>query len=159
MSDALSDGRRIRVLNILDDYNREVVAIEAGLSIPAERVVRVLKRIGEERGLPQKIRVDNGPEFLAYAFQQFCKDRIQIQYIQAGKPTQNAYIERLNRLYREDVLDAYLFEDLEELSILSEDWRIDYNKNHPHKSLGRMSPEAYAAHAGSGPRATSGSTS
>lgn len=88
MSDALSDGRKIRTLNIMDDFNREMLAIEIGLSIPAERVVRVLKRLDQERGLPEKLRVDNGPEFLAKAFQDFCRDKIRIQYIQPGKPTQ-----------------------------------------------------------------------
>ena len=119
MSDALEDGRKIRVLIILDDFNREVLAIEAGLSIPAQRVVRVLKQLKEERGLPQKIRVDNGPEFLAKDFQRFCRDRVHIHYIQPGKPTQNAYIERLNREFREDVLDAYWFEDLDQVNVLA----------------------------------------
>ena len=140
MSDALSDGRKIRVLNIMDDYNREVLAIEVGLSFPSERVVRVLQQLNEERGLPQHIRVDNGPEFIAKAFQQYCYGKVDIQYIQPGKPTQNAYIERLNRHFREDVLDAYLFDNLEQVNILAEDWRQDYNRNHPHKSLGRKSP-------------------
>ena len=151
MSDALQDGRKIRVLNIMDDYNREMLAIEVGLSIPSQRVVRVLQRLEEQRGLPERIRVDNGPEFMAKVFMNYCKNRTQIQYIQPGKPTQNAYIERLNRLFREDVLDAYLFEDLEEVGILAEDWRQDYNRNHPHKSLGRMSPEAYLEHHMSAP--------
>ena len=140
MSDALSDGRKIRVLNIMDDYNREVLAIEVGLSFPSERVVRVLQQLNEERGLPQRIRVDNGPEFIAKAFQQYCYGKVDIQYIQPGKPTQNAYIERLNRHFREDVLDAYLFDNLDQVNILAEDWRQDYNRNHPHKSLGRKSP-------------------
>ena len=140
MSDALSDGRKIRVLNIMDDYNREVLAIEVGLSIPSERVVRVLQQLEEERGLPQRIRVDNGPEFIAKAFQRFCEGKINIQYIQPGKPTQNACIERLSRYFRKDVLDAYLFDHLEQVNTLAEDWRVDYNQNHPHKSLGGKSP-------------------
>lgn len=145
MSDSLSDGRKIRVLNIMDDYNREVIAIEVGLSIPSERVVRVFQRLELERPLPQRIRVDNGPEFLAKAFRRYCEKKIEIQYIQPGKPTQNAYIERLNRLFREDVLDAYWFEDLNQVQILAEDWRHDYNQNHPHKSLGGKSPSLFLA--------------
>jgi putative transposase len=145
MSDALSDGRKIRVLNIIDDFNREVLRVKVGLSFPAERVVRVLRRLEEERGLPQHIRVDNGPEFIAKAFQNFCKGKVEIKYIQPGKPTQNAYIERLNRQFREDVLDAYLFENLEQVAILAEDWRQDYNQNHPHKSLGGKSPRQVLA--------------
>jgi putative transposase len=145
MSDALSDGRKIRVLNIMDDFNREVLAVEVGLSMPAERVVRILHRLEIDQGLPEKIRVDNGPEFLAKKFQAYCKDRIKIQYIQPGKPTQNAYIERLNRHFREDVLDAYLFDNLEQVNIMAEMWRQDYNANHPHKALGGLSPKAYEA--------------
>ncbi len=145
MCDALEDGRRIRVLLILDDFNREVLAIEVGLSIPAERVVRVLERLEEQRGLPDTIRVDNGPEFLAKVFKAYCRSNFRIQYIQPGKPTQNAYIERLNRSFREDVLDAHWFENLEQVRILAEDWRQDYNQNHPHKSLGRMSPVDFLA--------------
>lgn len=140
MSDALSDGRKIRVLNVMDDFNREMLAIEVGLSIPSERVVRVLERLEEERGLPHQVRVDNGPEFIAQAFKQYCHGKVLIKYIQPGKPTQNAYMERLNRHLREDVLDAYLFDSLEQVNILAEDWRQDYNRNHPHKSLGRKSP-------------------
>ena len=123
MSDTLQDGRKIRVLNIMDDYNREMLAIEVGLSIPAQRVVSVLQRLEEQRGLPEKIRVDNAPEFIVKVFQAYCKNKILIQYIQSGKPTQNDYIERLHRLFREDVLDAHLFEDLEKVCILAEDWR------------------------------------
>jgi putative transposase len=150
MSDALSDGRKIRVLNIIDDFNREVLRVKVGLSFPAERVVRVLRRLEEERGLPQHIRVDNGPEFIAKAFQNFCKGKVEIKYIQPGKPTQNAYIERLNRQFREDVLDAYLFENLEQVAILAEDWRRDYNQNHPHKSLGGKSPRQVLGGGGGG---------
>jgi putative transposase len=145
MSDALSDGRKIRVFNVMDDYNREVLAVNVGLSFPSERVVRTLKRLEEERGLPKHIRVDNGPEFIAKTFQNFCKGKVEIKYIQPGKPTQNAYIERLNRQFREDVLDAYLFENLEQVAILAEDWRRDYNQHHPHKSLGGKSPRQVLA--------------
>jgi len=146
MSDALEDGRKIRVLIVLDDFNREVPLVEAGLSFPAQRVVRSLIRLEGERPLPKKIRVDNGPEFLAKDFQDFCASRkIKIQYIQPGKPTQNAYVERLNREFREDVLDAHWFEDLDQVNVMAEIWRQDYNENHPHKSLGKKSPMAYLA--------------
>lgn len=144
MSDSLIDGRKIRTLNIMDDYNREVMAIEVGLSYPALRVVRTLNQLKEISGLPKKIRVDNGPEFIAKVFQQWCKDNeIEIQYTQPGKPMQNGYIERLNRFFREDVLDAYWIEDLEHLRILKEEWIEDYNNNHPHSSLNGLSPKAY----------------
>ncbi|MFK7756872.1 MAG: IS3 family transposase [Flavobacteriales bacterium] len=141
MSDALSDGRRIRVFNIIDDCNREALAIRSSISFPAQRVVRVLEELEEHIGLPKKIRVDNGPEFISNHFSDWCKSKaISIHYIQPGKPMQNGYIERFNRLFREDVLDAYWFEDLEQLRVISDKWRDDYNQNHPHKSLKMMSP-------------------
>ena len=145
MSDALGDGRRVRMLNIIDDHNREALAIEAGISFPAQRVVRVLNQLEEELGLPKTIRVDNGPEFIAHYFKDWCDVKgITIQYIQPGKPMQNGYIERFNRFFRDDVLDAYWFEDLEQLRIIAEKWRYDYNYNHPHKSLGRLAPCQFA---------------
>lgn len=144
MSDSLSDGRRVRTLNIIDDCNREALAIEAGISFPSQRVVRVLCQVGEERGFPNVIRVDNGPEFIAHYFQKWCKTNgITIQYTQPGKPMQNGFIERFNRFFREDILDAYWFEDLGQLRILADKWRYDYNHNHPHKSLGGLSPVQY----------------
>ncbi len=144
MSDALADKRKIRILNVIDDFNREALAIEAGLGFPSERVIRVLYHLGEEIGLPKAIRVDNGPEFTSINFQQWCKaNSIEIKYIQPGSPVQNAFVERFNRYFREDVLDAYWFEDLEQLRIIIEKWRQDYNENHPHKSLGRLSPKQY----------------
>lgn len=145
MSDALGDGRRVRILNIIDDCNREALALEPGISLPAQRVVRVLSQLEEEIGLPKVIRVDNGPEFISKHFQFWCKKKqIKIQYIQAGRPMQNGYIERFNRFFREDILDAYWFEDLEQLRILAEKWRVDYNYNHPHKSLGGLAPCQFA---------------
>jgi putative transposase len=144
MSDALVYGRKVRILNVIDDYNREVLAAEPDFSMPAERVIAILDQVIARRGKPQIIRVDNGPEYCARAFTEWCeKNNIRIQYIQPGKPMQNAYIERLNRLFREDILDAYLFEDLEEMRLLADEWMDDYNRNHPHSALGGLSPLAY----------------
>lgn len=144
MSDALTDKRKIRIFNVIDDYNREALAIEVGLGFPSERVIRVLDHLSEEIGLPKAIRVDNGPEFTSMNFQNWCKENnIEIKYIQPGSPVQNAFIERFNRYFREDVLDAYWFEDLEQLRVIIERWRTDYNYNHPHKSLGRLTPNQY----------------
>ena len=138
-------GVNFRVLNIIDDFNREALASEAAFSFPAQQVVEIMKRLAFIKGLPKKLRVDNGPEFMAKVFVQWCKEhQVQIQYIQPGKPVQNAYIERFNRLYREDVLDAYLFESLFQVRMLSEQWKKDYNLNHPHQSLDRKSPLAFA---------------
>ena len=93
MSDALSYGRRIRILNIIDDYNREALAVEPGFSSPSEQVIRVMKEVIFFRGKPQSVRVDNGPEFISKVFTNWCEFKgIKIKYIQPGKPVQNAYI-------------------------------------------------------------------
>jgi len=142
MSDALTSGRKLRVLKVMDDYTRESLAAYADYSIPSEQVVSVLEQVIAERGeKPEQIRVDNGPEFTSKAFINWCsKNAISIKYIQPGKPMQNGYIERLNRTFREDVLDAYQFETLEELRMLSDEWQYNYNHYHPHKSLKRKTP-------------------
>jgi len=144
MSDALTTGRKLRILNIMDDCTRESLAAYADFSIPAEKVVMVLKDIIAERGKPEQIRVDNGPEFIGGVLTKWCKNNgIELKHIQPGKPMQNGYIERLNKTFREDVLDAYLFETLEEVRIQSDEWQHNYNHKHPHKSLKRKSPYAF----------------
>lgn len=144
VSDALCSGRRIRVLNIMDDFNREALAVEPNISIPSQGVIRTLEDVMEWRGKPDQIRVDNGPEFTSSDFMDWCKGKgIKINYIQPGKPVQNAFIERFNRTYREEVLDAYIFEDLEQVRQLSMEWMEEYNKERPHESLKGKSPEKY----------------
>ena len=144
MSDALTDGRKFRTFNLIDDFNREVLAVEADTSLPAKRVVRILNRVIWERGKPNSIRVDNGPEFISSTLESFCKEKgIQLQFIKPGKPMQNGYVERFNRTYREDILDAYLFANIKEVRELSEEWMKDYNEFHPHKSLNGYSPIGY----------------
>jgi len=149
MSDALMNGRKIRLLNVMDDFNREMLAIEVDTSLTGERVTRVVDQIADWRGKPDQIRVDNGPEFISTAFVSYCNQKgIKIKYIQPGKPVQNGYIERMNRTIREDVLDAYLFENLEQVRELTQKWMEDYNQNYPHKGLGMLSPRAYAVNSG-----------
>ena len=141
MHDVLENEGKFRVLNVIDDYNREALAIEWGHSFPSLRVIDIWDRLIEFRGKPDTIRVDNGSEFIAKVFQTWCfNHRIAIKYIQPGKPMQNAYVERFNRTFREDVLDAYIFESIQQVRILAENWRKDYNQYHPHKSLMGMSP-------------------
>lgn len=145
MSDTLTNGRKFRVLNVIDDHNREALLNEAFYSIPAERLVNSLKQLMQFRPKPKRIRTDNGPEFISKTFVKFCNEQgIKLQYIQPGKPAQNAYIERLNRTFREDVLDAYLFKSIQEVNALAFEWQVEYNKNHPHKSLNGLSPWLYA---------------
>ena len=145
MSDSLVDGRRFRLLNVIDDFNRESLAVEVDSSLPSLRVIRVLNHIIEQRGKPANIRTDNGPEFMSHHLQHWCeKNNITLQYIQPGRPMQNAYIERKNGSLRRELLTAYLFYSLAEVRAMSEEWRIDYNTERPHKSLGYLSPVKYA---------------
>ena len=144
MSDVLTDGRKVRILNVIDDCNREALVTDPGLNYPARQVVETLEHLEEEIGLPQYIRCDNGPEFISKVFMSWCQSKhIEIKYTQPGKPMQNGYVERFNRFYREDILDAYYFNDLYQLRALSEHWRMDYNQNHPHDSLGNKSPQEF----------------
>ena len=147
MSDSLADGRRYRLFNVIDDFNRESLAIEVDTSLPSLRVIRVLERLVAERGKPANIRCDNGPEFISHKLEQWCNEKdkqITLQFIQPGKPMQNAYIERNNGSIRRELLDAYLFYTLAEVRSLSHEWRVDYNAERPHKSLGYLSPLQYA---------------
>jgi putative transposase len=145
MSDALANGRAFRTLNVIDDYNREALWIEVDTSLPAERVVRVLEQLLFWRGKPTQIRMDNGPELISRRLESWAKDKhIDLLHIQPGKPAQNAYIERFNRTYREDVLDAYLFDDLEEVRTITERWLEDYNTIRPHQALQGLPPRQFA---------------
>lgn len=144
MHDSLEYGRKIRVLNIIDDFSREALAVEPAYSHSGESVVAILNELIWSRGKPLALRTDNGPEFISKCLSSWCKERnIEMKYIQPGQPTQNAYIERFNRLFREDVLDAYVFEDLKQVKELAQEWKNDYNLNHPHSSLGGLSPKNY----------------
>ncbi len=144
MHDTLANGRKIRILNVIDDYNREAVAMDVDYSHSSHSLCRVLGQVIQERGIPKEIRCDNGPEFTSSMFAEYASERgIQIKFIQPGKPTQNAYIERFNRTYREDILDAFLFFEMKQVRELTEYWRNDYNENHPHQSLNNRSPLNY----------------
>jgi putative transposase len=142
MSDALVTGRKLRVLKVMDDCTRESLVVWCDYSITGEKVTELLQEIIRERGAkPMQIRVDNGPEFTSKAFTSWCaKQSIVIKYIQPGKPMQNGYIERLNRSFREDVLDAFLLESLEEARIASDEWQYKYNHVLPHDSLDKITP-------------------
>ena len=145
MSDALSNGRTFRTLNVIDDYNREALWIEVDTSLPAERVVRVLEQLLDWRGKPTCIRMDNGPELISQRLERWAQEKhIELLHIQPGKPSQNAYIERFNRTFREDVLNAYLFDDLEEVRNITERWLEDYNTIRPHQALQGLPPRQFA---------------
>ncbi len=150
MSDALADGRRFRTFNVVDDFNREAVHIEIDTSITSPRLVRIFEHLRTEHGLPQVLRTENGPEFLGEIFTSWAKRAgMAIQYIEPGKPNQNAYVERLNRTYREELLDLYLFALLDDVREATYWWMIEYNEDMPHDALGDLTPlEARANVAG-----------
>lgn len=144
MHDALVCGRRFRTFNVVDDFNREALAIEIDLNIPAQRVVRVLDRIVANRGYPLKMRMDNGPELVSLALAQWAEEHgVQLEFIKQGKPTQNAFIERFNRTYRTEILDFYLFRTLNEAREITERWLKEYNNERPHESLNNLTPAEY----------------
>ena len=144
MSDSLSNGRAFRTLNIIDDFNREALWIEVDFSIPALRVIRVLNMLAAWRGIPKQIRMDNGPELISKALEEWAKiHKVELAFIEPGKPAQNAYIERFNRTYREDVLDAYLFSTLQEVRDITDEWIEEYNIIRPHESLEGLPPYQY----------------
>ena len=137
MHDQLEDGRSYRLFNVLDDFNREGLAIEVDLSLPAERVVRALNQIIEWRGKPKQIRCDNGPEYISKLLGQWAdKHQILLVFIQPGNPQQNAYIERYNRTVRYDWLSQYLFESIAEVHLYATQWLWIYNNERPNTAIG-----------------------
>jgi putative transposase len=141
MADRLVDGRQFRLLNVLDDFNREGLGIEVDFSLPAERVVRALNQIIEWRGRPLAIRVDNGPEYVSGTLMAWAeKQGIVLTYIQPGKPQQNAYVERDNRTVRHEWLDLYIFETIEEVQEIATNWLWTYNHDRPNTGIGGMTP-------------------
>lgn len=141
MADRLADGRQFRLLNVLDDFNREGLGIEIDFSLPSERVVRALNQIIEWRGQPFAIRVDNGPEYVSATLSEWAAAKgIALNHIQPGKPQQNAFVERYNRTVRHEWLDAYLFETIEEVQETATKWLWTYNHQRPNMAIGGIPP-------------------
>lgn len=146
MSDALANGSKIRTLNIIDQFNRKCVSIEIERSFPSRKVIEAVKRAIQEHGKPKGIRTDNGPEFTSHVFQQWLEDNgIEWIKIQKGKPQQNAIIERFNKTFREDILDANKFFSFDHIRALTSDWINNYNDDRPHEALNYKTPNEYAA--------------
>jgi len=142
MHDQLSDGRSFRTFNVIDDFNREGLGIEVGFSLPATRVIRALNQIIEWRGLPCVIRCDNGPEYVSELLATWAEKRgIGLQFIQPGKPQQNAYVERYNRTVRYDWLNQYLFETIEDVQQAATAWLWTYNNERPNMAIGGITPK------------------
>lgn len=144
VSDTLSSGRRFRCLTMLDEFNRESLAIHVAHSIPSTGVIEVLERLRVERGLPEIIVTDNGPEFTSRAFDAWAYARgVKLEHIQPGKPVQNCFIESFNGTFRHDCLNAHWFLSLDDARRTIEAWRRDYNEVRPHSSLGRLTPHEF----------------
>lgn len=149
MTDTLVSGRPFRTFNVVDDFNREALHIEVDTSITSVRLVRVFEQLLADHGLPQVLRTDNGPEFLGEAFVSWAKAHgMALQYIQPGKPNQNAFIERFNRTFREEVLDQHLFARLDDVREAAWWWMLEYNEERPHDSLDGLAPVEYRQRAG-----------
>jgi putative transposase len=141
MHDQIADGRSVRVLNVIDDFNREGLIAEVDFSIPAVKLTRYLDQLFEWRGQPKVIRSDNGPEFISHHYREWAEKRgIALWYTQPGNPQQNAFVERYNRTMREDLLTPHIFASIEELQHLSTEWLWCYNNRRPHIANGRMTP-------------------
>lgn len=144
--DSLASGRKFRTLNLMDAYTREALWIEVDNSLPGLRVVRVLERVAQERGLPEAIQVDNGPEFISRVVDQWAyANGVALHFIDPGKPVQNAFIESFNGKFRDECLNQNWHTGLEDARRIIETWRVDYNTVRPHSSLGYQTPEEYAA--------------
>ena len=146
-SDETAEGRQIRLLNVVDEFTRESLAVEVERSFTADATVEVLERLVKELGIaPEHVRMDNGPELSAHALRDWCRfGGTATAYIEPGSPWQNPYAESFNARVRDEVLDVELFETLAEAKLILADWRAAYNAEHPHSALGMLSPARFAA--------------
>jgi putative transposase len=152
MSDQLFDGRRIRLLTIVDNHTRESLSIRVGQRLRGMDVVKELERITKQQGMPKVIRVDNGPEFISKDVDLWAYwNKVKLDFIRPGKPTDNAYIESFNGKFRQECLNENWFLSLEDAEEKIESWRQDYNTQRPHSSLGNITPSEFAG--GSSPPA------
>jgi putative transposase len=159
MSDGLADGRRLRCLTIVDDCTRECVAIEVDTSITGSRVKAVLERLADLRGLPRSITVDHGPEFEGQVLDVWAYQHgVGLSFIRPGKPNDNAYIESFNGKFRDECLNEHCFRSIAHAREVIEDWRVEYNRERTHSSLGDITPEEFAAKIAAEPKRSVNST-
>lgn len=153
LSDAFAEGRRFRILAVVDDFTRECLALVADTSLPGLRVVRELEIIVAQRGRPAMCVSDNGTELTGMAVLRFSQEmRIEWHYIAPGKPTQNAFIESFNARLRDELLNETLFTSLAQVRAVLNAWKDDYNNVRPHSALGNLTPTEYAARSAPGPQ-------
>ena len=144
--DVTAQGRKLRMLNIVDDYTRECLWIETDTSLNGERVKRVLSCLVDLRGRPERLVMDNGPEFTGHVLDQWSYDTgIPLDFIEPGKPQQNGYVESFNGKFRDECLNEHWFANVAEARKIIEEWRVDYNEQRPHSSLGYLAPAEFAA--------------
>jgi len=144
VSDGFVDGRRLRCLNVVDDFTKECLAIEVDTSLPGRRVVNVLERLAEMRGLPRSITVDNGPEFISKALDAWAyEQQLTLRFIEPGKPQQNAYVESFNGKFRDECLNEHWFLSMRHARAVIADWRVEYNEERPHSALDYQTPKEF----------------
>jgi putative transposase len=145
VADTLLDGRRFRVLTVVDNFTRECPIIEAGISLTGKSVVEQLERLARGRGLPRSITVDNGSEFISKALDYWAYQHdVKLDFIRPGKPVENAFIESFNGRLRDECLNANIFVSIADAKQKLERWRQDYNENRPHSSIGDLTPNEFA---------------
>lgn len=141
MHDQLGDGRSYRLFNVIDDFNREGLIIEADFSLPAIRVIRALDQVVEWRGKPKRIRSDNGSEYISHLLKDWAEQNdIKLEFIQPGNPQQNAYVERYNRTVRYDWLSQYIFKSINQVQEYATRWLWTYNNDRPNMAIGGITP-------------------
>jgi putative transposase len=144
LHDALATGRKLRTLSIEDAYTREMLVIEVDTSLPSLRVIRVLEKVRLQRGLPERIVIDNGTEFTSKAVDQWAyENKVKLHFITPGRPMENGYIESFHGKFREECLNEHWFLTLDDARETIEEWRLDYNHVRPHSSLGYRTPEEF----------------
>jgi putative transposase len=146
VNDVLYDGRKFRVFNLIDDYSREAIVQYADFSISGIRLVRLFEELKRQRAMPKQIVCDNGTEFTSKAFRKWAQDnKVEIHYIDKGKPTQNAFVESFNGKFRDECLNEEWFSSISATRSIIEAWRIDYNSERPHSGLNGLSPYEFIA--------------
>lgn len=144
MSDRLENGKKLRILNVMDTYSRESLTVSVSATFTSEKVVGKLEELIKDRGVPKEIKLDNGPEYIASTLKDWAKENnIKLNYIPPGKPHKNGHIESFNGKFRKEFLDQNIFRTILEAKVLAREWEDYYNKRRPHSSLGYMTPEEY----------------